>query len=116
MAIVTVKNNSLEVQIGLVESIQALQKSFSVPLSSVRGATADPSFIKDGLGIRSPGTGFPGLIAKGNFYKKGDRQLSLWQKGQEIVVIELNGSKWDRLVLGCDDANSLVHEINTAIS
>lgn len=116
MALVTVNNKELEVKISLFESIQALQRSFSLPLSKVRGATADSNYIKAGLGFRAPGTEFPGVIAKGNFYKKGARQLSLWQKGQEIVVIELKGSKWDRLVVGCEDSNALAHSINSAIS
>jgi hypothetical protein len=31
-------------------------------------------------------------------------------------VIELNGAKWDRIVLGCDNAKKLADQINAALS
>lgn len=117
MAKVTIKNDSLQVSIGAFEALQALHGSFSVPLSCVVGATEDPNFIRAGsLGIRAPGTGLPGVIARGTFWKSGDRTLSLWGRNQEIVVIQLSNHKWDRLVVGCNDAKSLVTLINDALT
>ena len=117
MAKVTIKNDRLQVSLGAFEAVQALQGSFSVPLTCVLGATEDPNFIRAGsLGIRSPGTGLPGVIARGTFRKSGERTLSLWGRNQEIVVIQLNDHKWDRLVVGCDDAKSLVALINKSLT
>ena len=116
MAKVIIKNNELQVSIGALETIQALQGSFSLPLSSVRGATEDPNYIRAGIGFRSPGTGFPGFIAKGTFRKIGEKTLSLWRKNQEIVVVVLENAKWDRLVIGCEDAKELAGQINNAIA
>lgn len=117
MAKVTIKNDRLQVSIGAFEALQALQGSFSVPLTCVLGATEDPNFIRAGsLGIRAPGTGLPGVIARGTFRKSGEKILSLWSRNQEIVVIQLIDHKWDRLIVGCDDAKSLVALINRALS
>jgi hypothetical protein len=116
MAKVAIIGKNLQVSIGILETIQALQGSFSVPLKSIRGATVDPDYIKAGLGFRSPGTGFPGLIAKGTFRRHGQKVLSLWKRGQEVVVIELADGKWDRVLLGCKDAKSITNEINLAIA
>jgi len=116
MAKVIIKNNEFQVLIGALETIQALQGSFSLPLSSVRGATEDPNYIRAGIGFRSPGTGFPGLIAEGTFRKIGEKTLSLWRKDQEIVVVVLENAKWDRLVIGCEDAKELASQINNAIA
>ena len=116
MAKVIIKNNEFQVLIGALETIQALQGSFSLPLSSVRGATEDPNYIRAGIGLRSPGTGFPGFIAKGTFRKIGEKTLSLWHKDQEIVVVVLENAKWDRLVIGCEDAKKLASQINDAIA
>jgi hypothetical protein len=115
MAKVSIQNDQLVVTIGVFEAIQALQGSFTVPLHKVRGATEDPNYIRSGLGLRSPGTGLPGLIARGTFRKIGEKVLSLWGHNQQIVVVELNDSKWDRLVLGCDNAKKLARLINEAI-
>ena len=116
MAKVNIANQKLVIQIGTLEAIQALQPSFSIALEKVRGATDDPDYIKSGLGFRSPGTGLPGVVAKGTFRKPGQKVLSLWSRGQEIVVIELNGAKWDRIVLGCDNAKKLADQINAALN
>ena len=117
MAKVTIKNDLLQVSIGAFEAVQALQASFAVPLSCVVGATEDPNFISaGGLGFRSPGTGLPGVIARGTFRKPGEKTLSLWGRNQEIVVIQLINYKFDRIVVGCDDAKSLATVINRAIS
>lgn len=117
MAEVAIKNDRLQVSIGAFEAVQALRVSFAVPLSCVLGATEDPNFISGGgLGFRSPGTGLPGLVARGTFRKPGEKTLSLWGRNQEIVVIQLINHKWDRLVVGCDDAKSLASTINKAIA
>jgi hypothetical protein len=117
MAKVTIKNDRLQVSIGAFEAVQALQGTFSVPLTSVLGATEDPNFIRVGsLGVRAPGTGLPGVVARGTFRKSGDRTLSLWSRNQEVVVIQLSDHKWDRLVVGCEDAKSLVKLINRALT
>jgi hypothetical protein len=114
MAKARINDENLVVDLGFLEAIAALQTSFTIPLSKVRGATEDADYINSGLGIRAPGTGFPGLIAKGTFRKNGQRVLSLWKRGDEIVVVELQGQKWDRILLGCSDAESLAAQINKA--
>ena len=116
MAKVLIDNNSLKISLTLFEKIRALSPSLNFDLKNVRGATDDSSFIKDGLGLRAPGTGFPGLIAEGTFYKKGDRIFALWHKGQQVVVVELQNSFYDRLAIGCKDAKKLAKEINAAIN
>ena len=116
MAKVAIRNNELQVSLGALEAILAVQGSFSVPLSCVRGATEDLNYIRAGMGFRSPGTEFPGLISKGTFRKRREKTLSLWRKNQEIVVVVLENAKWDRLVIGCEDAKALASQINNAVA
>lgn len=116
MAKASISEGKLQVSLSLFQAIRALQPSFEIPMSSIRGATEDTNYIRSGLGIRAPGTGFPGLVAEGTFYKDGLRTLSLWRRGQEVVVLELANSKWDRLLLGCDDSKKLAALINAALN
>jgi len=116
MAKVTITSGKLQVSLTLFQAIRALQLSFDIPLSKIRGATEDTNYIRSGLGIRAPGTGFPGLVAEGTFYKDGQKTLSLWRKGQEVVVLELENSKWDRVLLGCDDSKQLSALINQILN
>jgi hypothetical protein len=115
MAKMEIREGALHISIGLFESVRALQRSFSVPLAQVRGATDDNNIIREGLGIRSPGTGFPGLVAEGTFLKQGQRTLSLWRRKQEIAVIELQDSKWDRVLLGCKNSKEIANKINQVL-
>lgn len=116
MAKVTITDSTLRVSLSWFESLQALRLSFEVPLRSIRGATEDSNYVISGeLGLRSPGTGFPGLIAKGTFRKPDEKVFALWRKGQETVVVELQGAKFSRLVLGCTDARLLAGQINESI-
>ncbi len=115
MAKITITSTSMRVNLTAFEALRALQGSFEVPLGKIRGATDDSGYLKEGLGLRSPGTGFPGLIAEGTFRRDGQRTLSLWRKGQEIVVVELADSKWDRVLIGCTDAKMLAEQINSVL-
>ena len=120
MAEVLILDSSIKIQMGLLETMGALTRSFEIPLTDIRGVTADNSYIKpgweNGLGFRSPGTGFPGVIAEGTFRKNGQIVLSLWRRGQEVVVIELANSKWDRLLIGCKDADGLSIKLNKVLN
>lgn len=116
MAKLSITKDQIRISLTAIEVLQALQTSFSLNLSDVRGATEDSEYIRSGLGLRSPGTGFPGVVAKGTFRKNGQKALSLWSRGQEVVVIELKNSKWDRVLFGCDDAKDLAAQINRAIT
>lgn len=116
MAEVSIREGFLVVSIGWFETIRALRGSFSIPMAQVRGATEDSRYVAPKeLGLRSPGTGFPGLVAEGTFRKNGEKVLSLWRRGQEVVVIELADARWNRLVVGCDDAKALADLINRTI-
>ncbi|MEY2826348.1 MAG: hypothetical protein RLZZ122_712 [Actinomycetota bacterium] len=117
MAKITIQGNHLRVKLSWLEKVAALQGSFELPLEKIRGATDDPTYLTLGeVGVRSPGTGFPGIIAYGTFRKIGQNVLCLWRRGQETVVIELIDSKWDRLVIGCENAKELAKAVNAAIS
>lgn len=116
MAKLTIEGNALRISLSPFEKMLALQGSFQIPIRKVKGATDDSNYISGGLGIRAPGTGFPGLIAKGRFHKEGQRVLVLWRRGQQTVVLELSDSKWDRVVLGCADAKLMAKNINRAVN
>ncbi|MEY3406381.1 MAG: hypothetical protein RLZZ556_453 [Actinomycetota bacterium] len=117
MAKLSITTTALKFEIGVFEAIRAVRSSFEIPIQKVRGATDDSRYLGfSEVGLRSPGTGFPGLIAEGTFRKRGQKVLSLWRRGQQIVVIELDDSKWDRIILGCEDAKALAKQINSVVA
>ncbi len=108
-----VTTTHLKVHLNLLDQLRSLRRSFSVPLSNIRGATEDLGVIPSELGIRAPGTGLPGVIAAGTFFKRFERQFVYWLRGQTPVVVELKNHKFERLILGTTDARDLVDKINS---
>ena len=98
------------------EKLFGISGDLAIPYSQVRGATDDPHFIRDSLGIRTGGAGAPGFIALGHFRKDGDKIFASWYRGEEVAVIELEGFKYDRLVIGTNDARLLALQINQKLS
>lgn len=109
-------DRELVVHLTAWESIWSLRRSFRVPLAHVRGATEDNGFDGRALGLRIPGTYFPGLIAAGTFIKEGDKQFVYTSRKLQTIVIELAGNDWARLVIGVPDARVEAARINAAIA
>lgn len=109
-------SHELVVHLTAWESIWSLRRSFRVPLANVRGATEDNGFGAKALGLRIPGTYFPGLIAAGTFIKGGDKQFVYTTRKLRTIVIELDGNSWARLVIGVRDARAEAARINAAIA
>ena len=85
-----------------------------MPLSHVRGATADPGVVREPAGLRSPGTYVPRFITAGTFHKDGERVFWNVRGSKEPVVIELTEERFARLVLGVLDARAAAERIERA--
>lgn len=109
-------DRELVVHLTAWESFWSLRRSFRIPLAHVRGATEDKGFGGRALGLRIPGTYFPGLIAAGTFIKGGDKQFVYTTRKLQTIVIELAGNDWTRLVIGVRDARAEAARINAAVA
>ncbi len=110
-----ISNGTLEVKLSFLERLASLRWAVKVPLSAIKGATVDREAVPAQLGIRAPGTGFPGLIAAGTFYKHLEKQFVYWAVGESVVVVELDGHKFQRLILGTKFPVELEQSINGAV-
>lgn len=115
MPMLELTKEELIVHLNLWETLASFQKSIRIPLENVRGATDDEGFRGSALGLRSPGTGLPGIISAGTFRKGGDRQFAFVTRGTHPVVIELTHERWARIILGVTDARNMAIRINAAV-
>ena len=116
MAKVEVINSGVRVSLSWWEKILTYKGNFTLANDQIRGATDDSTFMRDPLVFRTRGAvGIPGLFSFGVFAKKGDRIFASWKYGQEVLVIELQGTKWNRLALGVPSARQLAKEINATV-
>ncbi len=116
MVEVTIQGTQLEVEVKGLHKLLALKSRVTVPLEKVRGARPDP-FAAAGFwkGVRMPGTHIPGLIVAGTFYHQ--RQKTFWdvRRPEKAIVIELDGAKYDRLVVEVDDPQRTANLIENAL-
>jgi hypothetical protein len=108
-----ITDDDLIVHLSLGERLASLNGSIRLPLAHVRGATDDDGIRRD-MGLRYRGCRIPGLFAAGTFWRGGDHQFIFAGARQRLVVIELAGEKWARIVLGVRDARATASRINAA--
>jgi hypothetical protein len=82
-----------------------------IPLNAVRSVRAVENPWKELRGIRSPGTGWPGVIALGTRRFGGGKDfVAVYGKGPGVVV-DLVGVDFARLVVSTRDAETVAAEI-----
>lgn len=115
MAHVSITDRLLTVELHGLHRVWALKRRIQVPLSHVRGATADPGIATEPKGVRAPGLRLPG-VAIGTFYREGEKHFWDVRSGRHAIVIELVGEAYTRLIVDVDDPRATVDMINRALS
>ncbi len=115
MSRISVSDGALTVDVQGLHQLWALTRRIRVPLSHVRGATADPGIVEEPKGLRSPGLHMPGSAVVGTFTRDGETHFWDLRSGSRAVVIELTGEPYDRLIIDVEDPRSTVDMINGAV-
>lgn len=92
----------------------AFKRGFRIPLAHVRGVTMDPGAAGEPKGLRAPGAHVPGVLAVGTFYRDGERVFWDVRNPSRVVVIQLSGERYDRLVIEVEDPRATVELIESA--
>lgn len=115
MVEIHVRGDEVEVEVLGLHRLWALKGSLRVPLSAVRGARVDPEAARGWWkGIRAPGTHVPGLIVAGTYYRNGERTFYDVVHAERAVVVELEGQRYDRLVVEVADPEETVRRLRAA--
>ena len=116
MTHIDITRDQLVVTMRGLDRLWALRRRIAVPLTSVRGAPADPGVSRESAGLRAPGTHLPRVITAGTYFKDGARTFWNLRASQQPVVVELTGERFARLVLGVDDARATAERIERSLS
>ncbi|HUZ22043.1 MAG TPA: hypothetical protein VMU75_15905 [Acidimicrobiales bacterium] len=104
MATPAIAGSDLVVRLSPLEKLGAFRLGdVRVPLSSIAAARAVDDPWSELRGIRSPGTGLPGVIALGTRRGGFGKDFAAVYGKRPGVVIELDGADWGRIVLTTDD-------------
>lgn len=114
MARVSIDGTDLVVEMEGMDKLWALKSRLTIPLTNVRGATADPGAARGWKGIRNAGTHMPGVITAGTFYHEGEHVFWDVRDPATAVVIQLHDERYARLVVSVDDPTATVDLIAAA--
>jgi hypothetical protein len=101
MAKVRVDGDTLLVELGGMEVFWAVHGSFRIPVASVTGAgtTQPPSFWES---LKLIGSNLPSLLMAGTFLYHGDVVFFDYSGKDEILVVDLTGSRYKHLFVHVD--------------
>ena len=116
MARVRIDAGTLIVEMEGLNRLWALKSRLRIPMSHVRGATADPGVVRERRGVRTAGAYFPGIITAGTFRHEGERVFWDVRDPSGAVVIELDGDRYARLILQVADPRATVELVEGAVS
>jgi hypothetical protein len=113
MAELQLTPTTLSVRLTRGEKIAGLLRDLTVPLSAVRAVDLVEDPVHTVQGLRAPGLGLPGLRKIGTWRRSGERAYVCVRRNQPAVRVRLEGQRYDKLLVGTDDAARLVGELRT---
>ncbi|GII53568.1 hypothetical protein Pth03_19570 [Planotetraspora thailandica] len=116
MAKISIDGDDLVVEMEGLDKLWALKSRLAIPLTNVRGATADPGIIREPKGLRAPGTRIPGLITAGTFHIDGEQVFWDVHDAAKAVVVELADDRYARLIVEVADPRATVALVEAALA
>jgi len=112
MATLAVEGDRIVLHLSLLERIGGVVGGdIDAPLAAVTAVRVAPDPSRELRGIRSPGTGWPGVIALGHRRGSGVHDFAAVYHNRAAVVVELQGQRFDRLVVSCDEPQAVAAAI-----
>jgi hypothetical protein len=116
MVIPKIENGNLILNVKGIGKFLALKSELVIPLTNIKGVTADPGAFDMPKGLRAPGTAVPGLIYAGTFYHDGDKVFWDVRNRANALVIELANEEFNRLIVEVADVNTTIRLIEANIN
>lgn len=116
MVEVVVEADELAVHLRGWDRLFALARRFVVPVDAVSSVIARPR-AGIPLGVRVGGAYVPRVIAAGR-YRRWGGEWSFWcvHRARTVVVVELEGHKYSRLVLEVDEPEATAAVLASALT
>ncbi len=114
MAALVVEGDRLRLQLTRFERVEGFHRDVVVPLERVRSIRVSDDLWSELRGIRSPGTGLPGVIAVGTRRGSFGKDFAAVHGKGPGVVVELDGAEFDRLVVSVPDPAAVTRRVQHA--
>lgn len=114
LAAVQVEGAALVVRLRGLNKLWAFKHRIELPLKAVVGVEVKAKLDRMPIGLRMPGTSIPGIIIAGSYRSKGHRSFYAIRRGDDVLVIDLEGAKYERIVVETSDPQTSADAIDTA--
>jgi hypothetical protein len=99
-----IKDNKLVIKVLGADKLWALKSELTLPIHHILSAEYDPHVAEDWRkGMRGGGTGVPGVLTAGTFYKDGQKVFWDVHKPENTIVIKLRDESYSQLVIEVED-------------
>jgi len=101
----------LVVRLDGLETLVTLRREARAPITSIRMVHVEPSPM-DGLSLwRFPGLCWPSTFAIGSSRRGGRHELAVVHARDAAVVVDLDGTTWDRIIVSHPDAVGIAAQL-----
>ena len=111
MATLRHEGDELVVRLNDLEKAGAVHGDVRVPASAVRVVRVTETPFRELRGLRAPGTGIPAVIALGTWRGRFGKDFAAVYRGGPAVIVELEGSSWQRLLVSEHDAAEVAESL-----
>jgi hypothetical protein len=110
--IIDIAGDELRIRLTGLTAVAALKRELRIPLAAIRSASTG---APRKLGVRLGGTEIPFTdIRAGRFRSRGGWSFLSFEHRDRAVTLELNGQRYDRVVVGVDDPDDLSRRLTPA--
>lgn len=98
-----------------LDKVWSFKNKLEIPITNVMGATIDKDILNTKKGVKAPGLGLPNKWS-GTWTLDGEKNFWNVTRSMDPVVIHLKNETFSRLILGLENADEWVDEINNSIA
>ena len=113
MATVSVDRDVIRIVLRGWERVWALKGRVAIPLAHVRSVEIAPADLRP-KGLRAPGAYLSGVITAGTWRWRGVKEFWSMRRKDKVLVLELSGDAYTRVVVEVDDPAAVAAEIEQA--
>jgi hypothetical protein len=111
MADLRVEGADIVVRLNALEAVAACRREVRVPITGLRMVHVDEAPLATLSRWRLPGLCWPGAFAIGSCRRRGRREFAVVWAHKPAVVLDAEGTAWDRLVISRPDAVDVASQL-----
>jgi len=111
MAYLVLEENDVVVRLKPLEGLVVWRREVRLPIASLRMVHVEQTPLASVSLLRLPGISWPGAFTFGVRRQGGRREFAAVRRSVPAVVLDAEGTRWDRVVVSHPDAVNLAADI-----